>query len=161
MQALGVPANAGIGGDREVMLAFKVNEAQGCEKYTRAATHAGEWPEEVREILTTAADDEARHYEWAESQLETLGVEPESAAGRATRKVERVQARLADAAEALEHGGRRGLSAARRRAAEVRARLPERLPERPSNRALAVGAIAAGVGFLVTAALGTALRDRR
>src|SRR5205823_3538394 len=104
MQALG-----SRGGDRETVLAFKTNEGQVCEKYTRAATHAGDWPDDVREILTTAADDEARHYEWAESQLEAVGVSADSGVGRVSRVVEQAQARLADSAEAIERGGRRGI----------------------------------------------------
>jgi hypothetical protein len=156
MQALGA-----MGSDRAVMLAFKTNEAQVCEKYTRAATHATEWPEAISEIVSGAADDEARHYEWAADQLATLGVSPESVAGRATRAAETVQARLANGVEAAERHGRRGLEAARRGAAALRERLPERMPQRPSNRVLAVGAIAAGVGFLVTTAVARALRARR
>jgi bacterioferritin (cytochrome b1) len=153
MQALGSLA----GGDGAVILAFKTNEAQVCEKYTRAATHAAEWTDEIAEAVTEGADDEARHYDWAVDQLATLGVAPESATARAARAAETVQARFADGAEALERGGRRGLDAVRRGASRVR----ERLPERPSNRVLAVGAIAAGVSFILTAALGASLRRRR
>jgi hypothetical protein len=149
MQGLGA-----LGGDRAVVLAFRTNEGQVCEKYARAATHAAEWPEDVRDVVTAAADDETRHYEWAESQLETLGVEPASDAGRLARAVERVQGRLADGAERVESTATRGLEAARRRAAAVR----ERLPEPPSERALVVGALAAGVGFLVAFALNSARR---
>ena len=110
----------------------------------------------MREILTTAADDEARHYEWAESQLEAVGVSADSGVGRVSRVVEQAQARLADSAEAIERGGRRGIEAARRGASALR----ERLPERPSDRALAVGAVALGIGFLVTTALWLSRRDR-
>jgi hypothetical protein len=155
MQGLGAH-----GGDGAVILAFKTNEAQVCEKYTRAATHAAEWPAEIAEAVTDGADDEARHYEWATDQLASLGVPPESAgarAARAARAAETVQARLADGAEAVERGGRRGLEAVRRGASALR----ERLPERPSNRVLTVGAIAAGVSFLLTAAIGASLRRRR
>jgi rubrerythrin len=158
MQKLG-----NLGTDREVMLAFKANEAQACEKYTRAATHAATWPDDVRDMISTAADDEARHYEWAEDQLDTLGVPPGSVAGRVAAAAEKLHGRLADGLEAAETQGRRGLDAARRGVASARERLPEMpeltLPERPSGRALGVALVAAGIGFAVTALL--ARRSRR
>ena len=153
MQGLGALG----GGDPAVILAFKTNEAQVCEKYTRAATHAAEWPDEMAAAVADGADDEARHYEWAADQLASLGVPPASPTARVARVAETMQARLADGAEAVERGGRRGLDAVRRGASALR----ERLPERPSNRVLTVGAIAAGVSFLLTAAIGASLRRRR
>jgi hypothetical protein len=152
MQRLGA-----FGGDRAVIVAFKTNEGQSCEKYTRAATQAGNWPDDLREIISVAADDEARHYEWAESQLEAVGAASDGTAGRVASAIETVHGKLADAVERVEAGGARGIDGARRGAAVAR----ELLPERPSNRALAVGAVAAGVGFLITAALASAMRDRR
>jgi hypothetical protein len=154
----------GYGGDRAVIAAFKANVAHTSERYTRAATQAGAWPEDVRDCLAAAADDEARHYEWAEDQLESLEV-ADSPTARVSRAVDAVQSRLSDGAGRIERGAARGLEAARRGASAVRARLPERLPaaltERPSNRALAVGAIAAGVSFAITLALSATQRRRR
>jgi rubrerythrin len=155
MQGLGK-----VGGDRAVVLAFKTNELQVCEKYTRAATHSADWPDDVREMVTTAADDETRHYEWAESQLDSLGVPADGAAARAARVMGKAQARFADGAEALERGSRRGAAAVRRGASRLRERMPERLPETPRDRAVAVASIAAGLALLVTAGLWLNRRDR-
>jgi bacterioferritin (cytochrome b1) len=150
-----------LGSDREVMLAFRANEAQSCEKYTRAVTHAGTWPADVRDMIVTAADDEARHYEWAADQLDTLGVGPDSAAGRVAQVVEKAHGALAEGLEAAETQGRRGLDAARRGISAARARLPESLPERPSSRALTIALVAAGIGFVVATALAGRSRRRR
>lgn len=113
MQAMGT-----LGGDREVLLAFKANERQVRDKYRRAAARKG-LPVDVRRVLRRAASDELRHYQWAERSLKQLGVGGRSRTGRAARGVETAHARMADVIEGAQkpllaavEATRRGLRAA-------------------------------------------------
>lgn len=67
VQALGAAP-----GDETLLLAFKAVEGQGRDKYRRFAQKAG-YPADVAEVVRRAADDEARHYRWAEEALRELG----------------------------------------------------------------------------------------
>ena len=144
-----------LGGDREIIVAYKTNERESRDRYSRAANNAT-YPADVRAMIEAAAGDEVRHYEWAESQLETLGIAPDSATARVAGAVERVNARFAESVERAGTQGRRGLEIARRGVSAAR----ERLPARPSGRALAVGVAAAAVGLAFTAVLRSALKRR-
>ena len=168
-----------LGGDRAILLAFKTNERQSRDKYASAAEGVGALPADVQEIVRRAADDEARHYEWAEEQLVTLGAGPDSRVGRAASVVERVHAGASEGVERVARQGMRGIEAARRGASRgaraVRSSasrgidsarrgastVVEHLPDRPSNRQLGIAIAAAGVGFVVAAMLGGSRKGKR
>lgn len=154
-QALG-----GVGDDRRVLLAFRANERQSRDKYARAAERAAEWPADVRAVVRRAAEDEARHYDWADATLESLGERPESARGRARRVYDTVHARAADAVEAVGKRGMRGVEVARRGVSRVGGRagaVGRSMRARPVMTALAV----VGVGVLTAALVGGLGAGRR
>lgn len=66
VQALGAAP-----GDNTLLLAFKAVEGQVRDKYRRFAQNS--YPDDVREVVRNAADDEVRHYQWAEESLRELG----------------------------------------------------------------------------------------
>lgn len=90
-----------MGGDREILLAFKANERQSRDKYHRAATDTTH-PPEVRVVLERNAADEENHYGWVISRLEELGAGPDSMMGRAEGAFEEAHGRTADAVEGME-----------------------------------------------------------
>lgn len=154
-----------LGGDREILLAFKTNERQARDKYARAAERADALPADARDAVRRAAADESRHYDWAEDQLATLGVGPDTRVGRAAAAVERVHAGTAERLERVGRQGMRGFESARRGVAHgadaVRrgaGRVAEYAPPRPTSRQLGVAAAAAGIGFIVAAMLGATRR---
>lgn len=106
---LAVQALGTLGEHRAVLLAFKTNEGQARDKYRRHAGRAH--PPEVREVIRRAADDEDRHYRWAEEMLERLGAGPETLTGLAQQAAEQVHGRAADLVESVE---RRAMQAAER-----------------------------------------------
>ncbi|MBV9880665.1 MAG: DUF2383 domain-containing protein [Gemmatirosa sp.] len=150
MQRLGT-----LGGDREVIVAFRTASKDVRDRYAKAVAGSEALPSDLQATLRAAADDHERHHDWADDQLDTLGAGAEPPAGLVAGAVERVQARFAEGLGRAESSGRRGLEVARRRVADARQRLPE-----PSGRALAVGVAAAVVGFAVTTAIETARRRR-
>jgi hypothetical protein len=89
-----------VGGEKDVLMAFRANERQVRDKYLRAA--AADLPREVAEVVARNAADEVKHYAWASEALVTLGVGPETTMGRAEEAFERVHARTADAIEGAE-----------------------------------------------------------
>lgn len=89
-------------GDRGVLLAFKANERQVRDKYRRMAESSEDLV--VADVLSRGADDEAKHYGWAVTALEDLGVPSDSPLGRFEQVMEVANARLADAAERMERG---------------------------------------------------------
>ena len=108
-----------FGEDKVVLLAFKTNERQGRDKYRRAATKAG-LPKDVGRVLKRGAADEARHYRWAEKELEQLHLGRRTTVGTAAAAVEVATARAADVIEEAEkpimaviEATRRGVRAAR------------------------------------------------
>lgn len=106
---LAVQALGTLGDDRNVLLAFKANEAQIRDKYRR---HAGRpHTEAVDAILRAAAADEERHYAWVDQALERMGVERGGVVDTVQGAVERLHARTADA---VESAGRRVAEAAER-----------------------------------------------
>jgi rubrerythrin len=139
VQAVG----AGAGGDRAVLLAFKANERQVRDKYRRAARTPH--PADVTSVLARAADDEARHYEWALETLWELGVTPDSATGRAERAFEVAHARAADVMEGAEREALRVAQGAART-------LRDEIIDNPLSSAL----LAVGVGFVAATILGGA-----
>jgi rubrerythrin len=56
-----------IPGDDTLLLAFKAVEGQARDKYQRMA--AKSYPEEVRYVIMGAAQDEEKHYQWVEGEL--------------------------------------------------------------------------------------------
>lgn len=101
-----------LGGDRELLLAFKANERQARDKYRRAAS--ANLPTAVREAVERGAQDEARHYAWVLETLEDLGAGGDSALGRAERVVEGAHARVADTLEGVEKGAMAAADTVRR-----------------------------------------------
>ena len=55
-------------------------------------------------MLSRAADDEIRHYDWAVRTLMELGLSPDSTTARVERVLEVGNARLADVVEGFETG---------------------------------------------------------
>jgi rubrerythrin len=140
---LAVQAIGAAGGDRAVLLAFKANERQVRDKYRRSARAAH--PADVTSVLARAADDEARHYEWALETLWELGVTPDSATGRAEHAFEVAHARAADVMEGAE---RQAIQAAQGAARTLR----DEVIENPVSSAL----LAVGVGFVAATLFGAA-----
>jgi hypothetical protein len=73
---LAVQAVGATGGDTRMLLAFKANERVCRDRYSKAA--ANYFPAEVTTVLRRGADNESRHYAWATSVLEKLGVDESS-----------------------------------------------------------------------------------
>ena len=142
---LAVQAVGALGGDRELLLAFKANERQGRDKYRRAASSG--LPTHIRDVVERGAADEARHYAWALETLEDLGAGAESTIGRAERVVETAHARLADTIEGVEQG-------AMAAAETVRRGVTGRSRANPMETVI----LAVGAGILAAQLLG---RDRR
>jgi rubrerythrin len=140
---LAVQAIGAAGGDRAVLLAFKANERQVRDKYRRSAR--GIHPADVTSVLARAAEDEARHYEWALETLWDLGVTPDSAAGRVERAFEVAHARAADAMESTEREAMRAAQGAVRT-------LRDDVIRNPIGSAL----LAVGVGFFAATVFGGA-----
>jgi rubrerythrin len=149
VQGIGAGAGAAALGrtradrDRAVLLAFKANERQVRDKYRRAAR--APHPADITSVLARAADDEARHYEWALETLWELGVTPDSATGRAEHAFEVAHARVADVMESAE---REALRAAQSAARTLR----DDIIDNPISSAL----LAVGVGFVAATILGGA-----
>lgn len=99
---LAVQKTGALGGQTALLMAFKANERQGRDKYRRAAESSDDL--EVADVLSRAADDEIRHYDWAVRTLIEMGVSPDSTTARIERVLEIGNARLADAVEGLETG---------------------------------------------------------
>lgn len=97
---LAVQGLGNLGDHRAVLLAFKTNEGQVRDKYRRQARRPH--PPEVHEVVVRAADDEERHYRWAEEMLERLGAGAGTLSGFAQQAAEAVHARTADAVEGAE-----------------------------------------------------------
>lgn len=91
-----------LGGQTALLLAFKANERQGRDKYRRVAENSDDL--EVADVLSRAADDEIRHYDWAVRTLIEVGVSPDSTTARIERVLEIGNARATDVMEGLETG---------------------------------------------------------
>jgi rubrerythrin len=101
-----------LGGETALLRAFRANERQSRDKYRRAAE--GSEDLEVTQVLTRAADDEIRHYDWAVRSLLELGVSPDGTSARLERAIEIGGARLADVIEGFETGAMALFEGARR-----------------------------------------------
>ncbi|CAN5670149.1 hypothetical protein BH23GEM6_BH23GEM6_26140 [soil metagenome] len=100
---LAVQALGNLGSDREVLLAFKANERQVCDKYNRLAEDTN--TPDIAEVLHRNAADEEKHYQWAANALERLNAGSGTPAGKAGQIFETVHARHADMVEGI---GRKG-----------------------------------------------------
>lgn len=109
---LAVQAVGNLGNDREVLLAFRSNERQVRDKYRRMADRSHS--PDVAEVLSRAAADEERHYNWVSEELERMGVTPESGVARAAAAFETGHARSADMIESAERMVMRGAEQVRR-----------------------------------------------
>lgn len=109
---LAVEAVGAARGDTALLIAFKANERQSRAKYVKAA--ANSFPAEIAAVLRRAADDEGRHYAWATSVLEKLGIDDSSVTGRAERALETVHAGMMNAVEDAEKGALKMANGARR-----------------------------------------------
>jgi rubrerythrin len=136
------------GGDTHVLMAFRNNERQARDKYARAAA-LGEWPADVASTVRVAAADEARHYDWVDTTLQSLGVTDDTALGKLSRGVEAVNAGTANAIEAVGTKGMAAVEAARRAVGRASG-MGRVVTERP----LVAAAAAIGVGALAAALLG-------
>jgi rubrerythrin len=132
---LALQAIGATGDDRSVLVAFKANERQVRDKYRRAAQKA--YDADVLSVLARAAEDEARHYQWALDSLRGLGWTEDSATGRVERAFESAHAGMADAIENAEMATLRATEAARRT-------VTEEVKKNPLGSAL----VALGAGFL-------------
>jgi len=94
---LAVQAVGNLGGDREVLLAFKSNERQVRDKYRRFADQSHDV--DVAEILNRNAADEEKHYTWVSQALERMGVGPTTPIGRAEEAFETAHSRAGDVIE--------------------------------------------------------------
>lgn len=110
---LGVQRAGAAGGDREILLAFKANERQVRDKYSRHAERSHE-EAEVADALGRAAADEERHYNWVLDTLESLGYGTDTAVGKAEGAFEQVHERAADIIEGAERGVMERAESARR-----------------------------------------------
>jgi hypothetical protein len=143
MQAMG-----SVGGDRAVLLAFKGNERQSRDKYRRAAGRKG-LPPGVARALRRGANDEERHYRWAEKSLQQLGAGRRSAVGKAAKVVEVANARTVDIVEEVEKPIMTTMEGARR---VVRGAVKH------PKRTAAIAAVVAGVAGAAVAARSGRLR---
>lgn len=109
---LAVQAIGNAGGDREVLLAFKSNERQVRDKYRRMADRSHS--PDVAEVLSRAAADEQRHYNWVAQELERMGAGASTRVGRAAAVFETAHSRSADVIEGAERVVMRGAERARR-----------------------------------------------
>jgi hypothetical protein len=141
-------AGAVGGGDTHVLMAFRANERQARDKYARAAA-LGEWPADITSVLRVAAADEARHYDWVDTTLQSLGVTDDTMLGKAHRAFETGHARTADALEAVGTKGMQAVEAARR-AVGRESGVGRVVTERPLTAAV----LAVGAGVLAAALLG-------
>lgn len=101
-----------MGGDREILLAFKANERQSRDKYRKFASMPH--PEHVREVLERGAADEARHYAWALETLDDMGAGTDTLIGRAEGVFEQGHKVMADAVERVERRVMESAEVARR-----------------------------------------------
>lgn len=109
---LAVQAAAAAGSDRSVLLAFKANEMQVRDKYSRATQR--ELPGGIASTINRAAADERRHYDWAVRSLEAMGASTDDRDVQATKAFAKVHGRTADAVETVERGGMHAAEHARR-----------------------------------------------
>lgn len=133
---LALQAAVALADDRKVLLAFKANELQVRDKYSRAAQL--ELPVEIRDTVRRAAADERRHYDWAVRSLQLMGASREDTDVRVTRSGARVHGRTADAVETAERGVMRGTEKARRA-----------IRRNPVRTAVAAGIAVLGAGILL------------
>ena len=91
---------AGLGGTREILLAFKANEGQVRDKYRRAASHT--FTPAIDDVIEANLADEEKHYQWVTATLTALGVDPGSATAKVEGAIESAQALVADLLELAE-----------------------------------------------------------
>ena len=91
---------AGLGGTREILLAFKANERQVLDKYRRAAARA--LTPAIDEVLDANLADEERHYQWVVDALTSIGVAPDSTTAKVQGAFESAQALMTDVLEMAE-----------------------------------------------------------
>jgi rubrerythrin len=132
---LAVQAIGATGDDRSVLVAFKANERQVRDKFRRAAQR--EHDADIMSVLARAAEDEARHYQWALDSLRALGWTEDSVSGRMERAFETAHAGMADAIENAEKATLEATEAARRT-------VTDEVKKNPLGSAL----VALGAGFL-------------
>jgi rubrerythrin len=108
-----VQAAGKAGGDKAILLAFKSNEGQVRDKYSRAA-QAGH-PIETTELLSRNARDEETHYSWVSGVLESIGAGADTTVGKAEAAFEKVHGGAATAMEGAEKVAMNGMERMRRR----------------------------------------------
>jgi bacterioferritin (cytochrome b1) len=108
-----VQAAGKAGGDKAVLLAFKSNEGQVRDKYSRAA-NAGH-PADTADLLRRNARDEETHYQWVSGVLESIGAGADTPIGKAEAAFEKVHGGTATAMEGAEKMAMNGAERIRRR----------------------------------------------
>ena len=93
VQALGAAPS-----DDTLLLAFKAVEGQARDKYQRFARK--NYPSDVAEVVKKGAEDESRHYQWAEGALRELGVGAGTIPHTVASAIEGLHKLLADPIEA-------------------------------------------------------------
>ncbi len=126
---------ARLGGDQQVLLAFRTNERQVRDKYRRLANESGH-PENVALVLERNARDEETHYAWVQRVLDELGV-TRTAMGRMATAMEEPQARAMSVVERAERGAIR--------AAQEVGRAVEKSPLKAAALAIGATLVAAGL----------------
>jgi rubrerythrin len=107
---LAVQGVASLGSDVTILRTFRSNERQVRDKYERVSKELSGEDAVTADILSRAAADERRHFEWVDATLRRLGHDP----GSTEEAFGRVHERAADAMEAGERLGMRGVEGARR-----------------------------------------------
>jgi ElaB/YqjD/DUF883 family membrane-anchored ribosome-binding protein len=69
LQAVASPA-----GDKALLVAWRINEAQVRTKYDSYASRANAWPADVKALVDRNALDEENHHQWVVQTLAGLGV---------------------------------------------------------------------------------------
>ena len=88
------------GGDRGLLLVFKVHERRGRDRYRQASQNV--YPPEVAAVLRRGTNDETAHYAWALETLDDLRFGGSAVAGRVERALESANARVIVALEDAE-----------------------------------------------------------
>ena len=97
---LAVQAIGSLGDDRSLLLAFKAVEGQVRDKYQRMASRIT--AADAADVVTRAAEDEKRHYQWVEQTLQELGAGSGTLPHGVASAIEGIHKLLADPIERVE-----------------------------------------------------------
>jgi uncharacterized protein (TIGR02284 family) len=89
-----------MGGDRGILSAFEVNERQVRDKYWRYADQL--YPPSIRGVIRRGAEDEDRHWTWANEVLKRTGADPLELPPLVQEVLAQIHGRTDDLLEAVE-----------------------------------------------------------